>query len=214
MTRMRPGVVSSGGAGVPAAAFVAVAAYQFAAGNQDFSFAGMLAGDLAIVYCQGTTTFPLTPSGWTFVANDAWNSLPAGVFYKVLSAGDITAGKQNFSPVDAAACGLIVAYRGPTVATYKTGTTSAAGANNLVQTGFAKAAGCKGIVTVVLDRDEPSPFVAPGLVNTRINAVAETNFAFGLYDILTVASYADNSTLTFTGFTTGNPQHGALLELT
>lgn len=213
MTRLRQGVIASSGH-VPPATFRNAIAYQFSSTTPAFAFTGMAAGDLAIIYTQCVTSLPLTPAGWNFLRNDAWgaSSFAAGIFWKVLTAGDISTGSVAFSGADAAGCGMIVAYSGATTPTFKTATTSLAGDATLVQTGFAKNASSRGVLSLVIDRDTPSAFSPPGAFAARIAASAQTNFTVGAYDEL--SGYVDNATVTFTGFAAVAQQHGVLIELT
>lgn len=214
----RFGVSASGhGSG---ASFQAVTNYQPTGTSQAFSFSGMAAGNLALIYINNVgNSAPSTPSGWSLLLPATWTDFGyrVVVFWRVLTVGDIATGSVTVTSLDAGlqSTGWIIGYAGPTTATLTSTTSSATNASTLAISGFSKVVGCLAILFFVQDSDHPSSFAAPGGLGivARLQYGAATAFTNGSYDILVPSTYTNGTGITFTGFATSTQQYGVVVQL-
>lgn len=207
------GVQASAGS-VMAAQFVGAANNNGGAASQAVTFPGSpVATDFAIIMCwagfSDTASISGGAGGWT-KSTITWTNYGyySSIFYKALASGDlagVTVNNGGNSPI------VVMVYRGPTTLAVKSTNTGATG-STLALTGFTKNASCKGVVTIVHDRDPVGGFSPPGTFTSRTIS-AYVFFAAGSADILTPANYTNGTTVTWTGFSTGTDQVGWLIEL-
>lgn len=196
------------------ARFIKATAYPVSANPQNVSFSGASAGQLAVVMTTASSSAGIaTPSGWTLAGTYSWAlSYKTQVFYKVLSAGDISTGSVNFA---AAAGDIIIAafYAGAAVASVKS--TQEATTSSVTIAGFTKNTGCKGILSIGVDNDPVGTPTPPGSMTARTAVSASSFFSARLADFAAPLSYVDGTNETWTGFRGSGPSRIAqLIELT
>ena len=196
------------------AAYVTSTAYQFTTTSQTFSFTGLAAGNLAILYVQNVDNAPATPSGWNSITEANWGGTGyhVGVFYKLLDSTDISSGSVTGTNLEANGFGVIIGYSGATSAAGRVVADSTATGSTLTVGGFATAGNWVGNVYLIGDRDPSGTAPASTGMTSRMSFGA-TFFGFSLWDILSPVTYVDNTAVVWTGFPTTFQQHGILLEL-
>lgn len=203
------GVFATGGS---RASFGVGTGYSVSGASQVVSFAGAAAGQLAIIIVNFATSAS-PPAGWTQVTNFTWPTFGyrTCVYYKVLTAGDISTGSVTVTGLQTTATCMALFYAGASaLASVQTATTTTA---SLAIPGFTKSVNCKGIVGYCTTRAVASTPGAPGTMTNRIANFATANFKSRADDILTPSNYTNGSTLTYT--TVGTTEAaGGLLELT
>ena len=175
---------------------------------------GTQTGDLAIVMCWAgiadTASISGGAGGWT-KNTITWTNFGyfSSIFYKTLAAGDVGGVTVNQGNNNAM---VILVYRNAAAVSVKA-TNPGSATTSLSLAGFTKNASCKGVVSIVQDRDPTASFAPPGTFASRALGVG-VNFASGGADIVNPSNYVDGTNVVWTGFVNTFDQVGWLLELT
>lgn len=200
------------------ARFITGGAQNAPGGNATISFAGMAAGQLAIIFGQGTSGGSppalTSGSGWTTIspADSGLYGYQSRIFWKVLSAGDISTGNVTIANIGGGIMSL--AYANATSVSAKSMTESGGAASTLVLPGFtlsSNSAGVLALISAVFDNTTFSAPASPGLA-VRVGPVQPQNFSLEAADFTTPGDYPEQA-LTWTGFNPSAGQMGHLLEL-
>lgn len=148
------------------------------------TLSGVQAGDLVIAYTasgSGTSTF--TPgTGWTAIPHiQSSNGYNYHVAWKVMT--NTTYNNHNLPGTGTK---LYACYRGPTSVALRGSVSSSTGVNT-VRIGWSDVAisrACKGLVTLITNRDNDATQTAPSGWNSRYNAIADTHWKAGIADKL------------------------------
>jgi hypothetical protein len=134
-------------------------------------------------------------------------------FWKVLSAGEAAAAEITFAGKDANAGCSMSLYTSATSASFinSTATTSDA-ATTLSFAGVAPSGNSRGFVLVMADRDTAS--VTPTTTGNVFTSRLASSITFFRFYVMDMLSGYTNTTTDVSGFTSGAPQGGHLIELT
>jgi hypothetical protein len=214
----RNGVLAAAGGGFQ---FVNASANEInSAPSEVFSIpSGAQAGDLMFVSCAAYATDTITVtsgSGGAWTKNTvqdlvSGNGYYYSILYRVLTSGDISTGTVTVGTPNGASTCVLAVYRGASAVAVKA--SQAGNTTDPTLTGFTKNASCKGIVTVVLDRNytnNPSP---PGTFTTRAGPGNFQFFNCELADITNPSNYTNGTNVQWTSV--GSTSNASwLLELT
>lgn len=180
--------------------------------------AGVEVGDLVVVWAidisSGATLTTTSGSAWS-----KQSVSPAIAFWKILDATDVANAWTLSSAAADGAQALRYRGNGTTAATVKATTSNGGGNSTLTLSGFAKAAGHRGVIALYSQYSgDPSAgdgatiAVPSGFTERRRDYSTGDFFAALIADRL--GGYVDGASVQFTGANTGPNKVGVLLEVT
>ncbi|HEY3697677.1 hypothetical protein [Phenylobacterium sp.] len=176
--------------------------------------AGAVAGNVALVavastYLVNSVSFGdglTAPVGWSKLTSLAWPTVgyTSAALTKLLAGGDVTAPPA----LNHVAGGPIFTrvYRGCSAIALRQTATRELGDHQLIFPGIVKSANCKGLVSVVFDRnpDLPGPTEPTGWDN-QITSAGVGFWSGASADLLRANRYHDNDPIIWTGFSDPDP---------